>query len=88
VGDVAASPEWERYGRAVIGSMVEVLEEAAEEHRPVLLEAADYWLSLGLAIGLGRRADAERLLSLIESDPSARTELEHDAAEFCEVALG
>ncbi len=85
---MAGSREWERYGREVIGSMTEVLEEAAEEHRPVLLEAADYWLSLGLAIWLGRRTDAERLLALIEPDPSERSELDQDAADFCGEALG
>lgn len=36
MGDVVASLEWERYGRTVIGSMAEVLEEAVEEHRPLL----------------------------------------------------
>ena len=37
--DTTPTPEWERYGRAVIGSMLEVLEEAREEHHPLLLEA-------------------------------------------------
>ncbi len=88
MGDAADSPEWERYGRAVIGSMAEVLEEAVDEHRPLLLEAADYWLSLGLAIGLGRPGEAERLMALIEPDPSARAELGEDAAAFCTEVLG
>ena len=85
--DTTASPEWDRYGRAVIGSMLEVLEEAREEHHPLLLEAADYWLSLGLAIGLARPEDAERLLRLIEAEDASRLELEEDAAAFCEEVL-
>jgi hypothetical protein len=85
--DATVSPEWERYGRAVIGSMLEVLEDAREEHHPLLLEAADYWLSLGLAIGLSRPGEAERLFSLIEAEEAARLELGEDAAAFCEEVL-
>ena len=85
--DATVSPEWDRYGRAVIGSMLEVLEEAREEHHPLLLEAADYWLSLGLAIGLSRPGDAERLLDLIEAEDAARIQLQEEAAAFCKEAL-
>jgi hypothetical protein len=46
--------DWERYGRAIIESMREVLAESPEDLHGLLLETADYWLSLGLAIGLGR----------------------------------
>lgn len=87
MGDATVTPEWERYGRAVIGSMLEVLEEAEEEHHPLLLEAADYWLSLGLAIGLSRPNDAERLLGLIEAEDAGRRELNEDAAAFCREAF-
>ena len=44
-------------------------------------------LSLGLAIGLARPEDAERLLRLIEAEDASRLELEEDAAAFCEEVL-
>ncbi len=82
------SPEWDRYGQAVVGSMAGVLEEAIEEHHPVLLETADYWLSLGLTIALKRPDDARRLLGVIETEGPARAELDKDAAFFVEEVFG
>lgn len=82
------SDQWEGYGRAVIRSMSGVIEEAAEEHHPLLLETADYWLSLGITIGLGDRERATRLLELIEAHEPSRTELEEDATSFLDEALG
>ncbi len=80
---------WERYGRVVIQSMQEVLAEAPEDVHALLLETADYWLSLGLAIGLRRPAAAERLLALIHGgDAAERGELDADAAAFSAEALG
>jgi len=79
---------WERYGRAVIGSMSEVLAEAHEDAHAQVLETADYWLSVGLAIGTRRPADAERLLAVILShDEEPRSEIEQDADAFCAAAL-
>src|SRR3989442_1384509 len=46
---------WARYGRALIGSMSEVLTETADDTHANLLETADYWLSLGLVLGLRQR---------------------------------
>jgi hypothetical protein len=43
-----------RYGRAVIAAMREVLDEADDQHAELLLETADFWLALGLVIGLER----------------------------------
>ncbi|HZT96943.1 MAG TPA: hypothetical protein VFB34_08910 [Chloroflexota bacterium] len=79
--------EWRRYGESLIDSMGEVLKEAEEAHHPVLLETADYWLSLGLAIGLKRPEEAERLLTLIESEPARRCELDEDADAFLQEVL-
>jgi hypothetical protein len=79
---------WQRYGRAVVRSMGEVLQEADEGSHAQMLETADYWLSVGLAIGLTRPADASRLLALIlalEDEP--RAELDRDAEAFCTEAL-
>ena len=45
--------DWERYGRALHAAMAEVLAELPEDVRPHVLETADYWLSVGLTIGLG-----------------------------------
>ncbi len=79
--------DWERYARAVIASMQEVLAHAEEEHRPLVLETADYWLSLGAALGLSRPDDARRLLALLEPEAEARAELEADAEHFALEAL-
>lgn len=71
--------EWQRYGEAMIGSMAGVLAKAHEQHHPVLLETADYWLSLGLAISLAHPDDGRRLLYVIEAEEPNRAELEADA---------
>jgi len=79
------SQQWQRYGRAVIRSMGEVLEEVPEDLHGPMLETADYWLSVGLAFGLSRPAEAERLLALIlaHEDEGSRAELEKDGAHLC-----
>ncbi len=81
--DAPASDEWMRYGRAVIQSMQEVLTEVDEQAHSPLLETADYWLSIGLAIGLRTPEAADRLLALVESNDKERTKLERDALAFC-----
>jgi hypothetical protein len=79
---------WKRYGRAVIQAMAEVTAEVPEESHALLLETADYWLSLGLAIGVQRPDEALRLLDLIEAEVTGQSELAGDAAAFCAEALG
>jgi hypothetical protein len=54
----------------------------------MLLETADYWLSLGLAIGTEQPEMASRLLHLIETEESERVELTVDAQHFVAEALG
>jgi hypothetical protein len=78
---------WDGYGRAVIDSMGDVLAEVPDGHHPVVLETADYWLSLGLSIALERPEEARALLEVIESDPGAREELRADAGEFIGLVL-
>ena len=85
--EMAEGETWERYGRALTGAMAEVLEEIPEETRAHALETADYWLSVGLVIGLERPSDAARLLELIESDAGERADLSRDGAGFLEEAL-
>jgi hypothetical protein len=54
-----------------------------------LLETADYWLSLGLSIGLRRPADAELLLTVIQQDEiEDGGELDSDGAALCAEVLG
>jgi hypothetical protein len=60
-----ADEAWQRYGRALIAAMRDVLEEADDRHRELLLEAADFWLGLGLVIGLERSDQAEKLLGVL-----------------------
>jgi len=79
--------DWERYGRALHRVMAEVLEEFPEEVRPDALETADYWISVGLTIGLERPTQARRLLELIEAEEAERAALADDAADFLDEAL-
>jgi hypothetical protein len=67
--------------------MAEVLDEIPEELRSHVLETADYWISVGLTIGLERPHQARRLLELIEVEASERATLAEDAAVFVEEAL-
>jgi len=80
--------DWERYGHALHSAMSEVLEEFPEEARPHALETADYWISVGLTIGLERPHQARRLLELIEAEEAERAALVEDAAAFLEEVLG
>lgn len=80
--------EWRRYGQALLHSMADVRAETPEEVHPVLMETADYWLSLGLAIGTANADAAARLLHLIESEEPDRAELTADAEHFVVEALG
>ncbi len=59
--------EWERYGRALHRTMAGLLTEFPEETRPHALETADYWISVGLTIGLEPPHHARQLLELIEA---------------------
>jgi hypothetical protein len=78
---------WTRYGRTLTRAMADVLVEIPEELRSHVLETADYWISVGLAIGLERPHQARRLLELIEIEESERATLADDAAAFVEEAL-
>jgi hypothetical protein len=78
---------WTRYGRTLTRAMAEVLDEIPEELRSHVLETADYWISVGLTIGLERPHQARRLLELIEVEESERTRLAEDAAAFIDEAL-
>jgi len=79
---------WQRYGRALLHSMAEVRAETSEEIHPLLMETADYWLSLGLAIGTELPEAAAQLLRLIEIEEPERAELTTDAKHFVREALG
>ena len=72
--------QWARYGRALIASMNEVLSETPDESHANLLETADYWLSLGLTLGLRQPERAGDLLHVIEAHEPERGELARDAA--------
>jgi hypothetical protein len=78
---------WTRYGRTLTRAMAEVLDEIPEELRSHVLETADYWISVGLTIGLERPHQARRLLELIEVEESDRAALAEDATVFVEEAL-
>jgi hypothetical protein len=51
------------------------------------METADYWLSMGLAIGTAHPDAAHRLLRLIEAEEPERAELGTDAEQFIAEAL-
>lgn len=75
-------PAWRRYGEALLHSMAEVRAEVPDEVHPVLMETADYWLALGLAIGCSDTTAANRLLQLIETEEPEREELIEDGKHF------
>lgn len=60
--------------------MSDVLEETPDDVHANLLETADYWLSLGLVLGLRDPAQAQQLLAVIEAHEAERGELERDAS--------
>ena len=68
--------------------MEDVRAETAEDVHPLLMETADYWLSLGLAIGTEQPETARRLLRLIETEEPELVELTADAQHFVAEALG
>jgi hypothetical protein len=74
--------EWTRYGRSMIEAMSDVLEEVDDRHRGVLLETADFWLSLGLILGLERPEEARRVVDVLLSQGGDRAELLSDAEDF------
>jgi hypothetical protein len=78
---------WSRYGKTLMRAMAEVLDEIPEELRSHVLETADYWISVGLTIGMERPHQARRLLELIEATESERAALAEDATAFVEEAL-
>jgi hypothetical protein len=78
---------WRRYGTALTSAMSEVLEERPEDVRAHALETADYWLSVGIVLGLERPHQARQLLELIEADEAERALLVEDAASFVDEAL-
>ncbi|MGC2191157.1 MAG: hypothetical protein WA751_02365 [Candidatus Dormiibacterota bacterium] len=78
---------WKQYGRALIHAMAEVTGEIPEEFHDLLLETADYWLSLGMTIGTQQPEQALRLLDLIETDTAEQKELAADAQAFSAEAL-
>ena len=68
--------------------MEDVRAETAEDVHPLLMETADYWLSLGLAIGTEHPEMASRLLRIIETEEPELVELSADAQNFVAEALG
>jgi hypothetical protein len=83
----SADDQWTRYGRALIGSMTEVLNQTPEDIHANLLETADYWLSLGLVLGLRQPAQAQQLLQVIEAHEAERGELIRDATDLINEVL-
>jgi hypothetical protein len=79
---------WQRYATALLHAMAEVRAETPEDVHAVVMETADYWLSLGLAIGTEHPQMASRLLRLIETEEPELLELSADAQHFVAEALG
>jgi hypothetical protein len=67
--------------------MAEVRAETPDDVHAVLMETADYWLSLGLAIGTEHPEMATQLLRLIETEEPELVELSADAQQFLAEAL-
>lgn len=84
----ARTDDWERYGRVLVSAMADVLAQSDEAVRPLLLETADYWFSLGLAIATERPEEGRSLLELVEAHEGNRAELIQDGAALCDEVLG
>ena len=84
---MAMPDPWSRYGRSLAQAMAEVLEEIPEVLRAPVLETADYWLSVGIQLGLERPHQARELLAIAEADELERAALAEDAAGFIAEAL-
>lgn len=68
--------------------MSSVLDETPDAEHANLLETADYWLSLGLVLGLKDPTRAQRLLDFIEQHEAERGELERDAGDLLNQVFG
>jgi hypothetical protein len=79
--------EWTRYGTALSAGMAEVMAEVPEDVRPLVMETAEYWLTIGLIVGIHHHDEARRLLRVIERDEAEVSELTTDAASFIAEAL-
>jgi len=82
VSEPQTDEAWQRYGRALIAAMRDVIEEADERHRELLLETADFWLGLGLVMGLRRPDEAVTLLGVMEAHADEHAELLADADDL------
>ncbi|MFN2581918.1 MAG: hypothetical protein ABR498_04155 [Candidatus Dormibacteria bacterium] len=80
--ETAVDPAWQRYGDALARSMAGVSEDLGDDMRALLMETADYWLAVGIAMGISDPDTAARLLPVIEADAAEREELAADAAQF------
>lgn len=87
MGMTQMSQAWERYGRTLVASMAEVSGQTDPESHALVLETADYWLGLGLTIGLERSDEAARLLELIQTHEENWVELALDARELSQAVL-
>lgn len=85
--ELAPPAEWIRYGNAVSAAMSEVMAEVAGDVRPVVIETAEYWLAIGLIVGIRHEESGRRLLRVIEGDEQEASELAADAAVFISEAL-
>jgi hypothetical protein len=79
--------EWTRYGRALSAGMAEVMADVPEDTRPLLMETAEYWLTIGLIVGIHHDDAARQLLHVIERDEREVSDLATDAASFIAEAL-
>jgi hypothetical protein len=77
----------QHYGRAVNRAIAELFDGLPENAQPHAIEVANFWLSLGIAIGLEHASEAQQLLGLIEANGERMAELSHDARAFIEDAL-
>ena len=72
------------YARVIVTTMAEVLKEMPDEAaRAILLETADYWLQVGMALGVNSPGEARRLLAAEEASEDFNPG--QDAAEFLEL---
>ena len=85
---MTGTPEEERYAKAIVSTMRDVLPETFGDHHPTLLECFAFGLDVGLAVGLDFPDQARRLLAIAVPEEKAGIELAQDAQDFLGEALG
>ena len=82
------TPEQQRFAKACIGVLRDVLPHTFGEHHPTLIESWVFGLEVGMALGLDFPDQARRLLAVAIPEEEGGVEPVQDAQDFIQDALG